>query len=82
MLYLSRTVFVYRFYKILVNERTTEVKAESIGAPSVKEIVFSLTRVAIVAVLLIAPRPDPVGIKFKTNNSQIKEMFLKCKYKQ
>jgi hypothetical protein len=39
MLYLSRTIFVYRFYKILVTEPTTEVKAESIGAPSVKEIV-------------------------------------------
>jgi hypothetical protein len=38
MLYLSKTIFVYRFYKILVNEPTTEVKAESIGAPSVKEI--------------------------------------------
>jgi hypothetical protein len=38
MLYLSRTIFVYRFYKILVIEPTTEVKAESIGAPSVKEI--------------------------------------------
>jgi hypothetical protein len=39
MLYLSKTIFVYRFYKILVIEPTTEVKAESIGAPSVKEIV-------------------------------------------
>jgi hypothetical protein len=38
MLYLSKTIFVYRFYKILVIEPTTEVKAESIGAPSVKEI--------------------------------------------
>jgi hypothetical protein len=38
MLYLSKTSFVYRFYKILVIEPTTEVKAESIGAPSVKEI--------------------------------------------
>jgi hypothetical protein len=38
MLYLSKTIFVYRFYKILVSEPTTEVKAESIGAPSVKEI--------------------------------------------
>jgi hypothetical protein len=40
MLYLSKTIFVYRFYKILVIEPTTEVKAESIGAPSVKEIEF------------------------------------------
>jgi hypothetical protein len=31
-------MFVYRFYKILVIEPTTEVKAERIGAPSVKEI--------------------------------------------
>jgi hypothetical protein len=38
MLYQSKTIFVYRFYKILVIEPTTEVKAESIGAPSVKEI--------------------------------------------
>jgi hypothetical protein len=38
MLYLSKTIFVYGFYKILVIEPTTEVKAESIGAPSVKEI--------------------------------------------
>jgi hypothetical protein len=38
MLYLSKTIFVYRFYKILVIEPTTEVKTESIGAPSVKEI--------------------------------------------
>jgi hypothetical protein len=38
MLYLSKTSFVYRFYKILVIEPTTEVKAVSIGAPSVKEI--------------------------------------------
>jgi hypothetical protein len=38
MLYLSKTSFVYRFYKILVIAPTTEVKAESIGAPSVKEI--------------------------------------------
>jgi hypothetical protein len=30
---------INRFYKILVIEPTTEVKAESIGAPSVKEIV-------------------------------------------
>jgi hypothetical protein len=37
MLYLSKTSFVYRFYKILVIEPTTEVKAESIGAPPVKE---------------------------------------------
>jgi hypothetical protein len=42
MLYLSKTIFVYRFYKILVIEPTTEVKAESIGAPSVKEIVADL----------------------------------------
>jgi hypothetical protein len=33
MFYLSKTIFGYRFYKI------TEMKAESIGAPSVKEIV-------------------------------------------
>jgi hypothetical protein len=39
MLYLSKKNFVFRFYKILVIEPTTEVKAESIGAPSVKEIV-------------------------------------------
>jgi hypothetical protein len=38
MLYLSKTIFVYRFYKILAIEPTTEVKVESIGAPSVKEI--------------------------------------------
>jgi hypothetical protein len=38
MLYLSKTIFAYRFYKILVIEPTTGVKAESIGAPSVKEI--------------------------------------------
>jgi hypothetical protein len=38
MLYLSKTIFVYQFNKILVTEPTTEVKAESIGAPSVKEI--------------------------------------------
>jgi hypothetical protein len=38
MLYLSKTIIVYRFYKILVIEPTTEVKAERIGAPSVKEI--------------------------------------------
>jgi hypothetical protein len=38
MFYLSQTIFVIRFYKILVIEPTTEVKAESIGAPSVKEI--------------------------------------------
>jgi hypothetical protein len=46
---------------------------------------FSLTRVIVVAVLLhvIATRPDPVRItKIKVNNSEIKEMFLKCKYKQ
>jgi hypothetical protein len=41
MLYLSKKI-VYRFYKILVIEPTTEVKAESIGAPSVKEIVTDL----------------------------------------
>jgi hypothetical protein len=41
MLYLSKATFVYRFYKILVIEPTTEVKAESIGAPSVKEIGIS-----------------------------------------
>jgi hypothetical protein len=40
MIYLSQTIFVYWFYKILVIEPTTEVKAESIGAPSVKEIAF------------------------------------------
>jgi hypothetical protein len=34
MLYLSEKKFVYRFYKIL------EVNGESIGAPSVKEIVI------------------------------------------
>ena len=28
MLYLSKTIFLYRFYKILVIEPTTEVKAE------------------------------------------------------
>jgi hypothetical protein len=40
MLYLSKKKkYLYRFYKILVIEPTTEVKAESIGAPSVKEIV-------------------------------------------
>jgi hypothetical protein len=38
MLYLSKTIFVYLFYKILVIEPTTEVKTEGIGAPSVKEI--------------------------------------------
>jgi hypothetical protein len=38
MFYLSKTIFGYRFYKILVIEQTTEVKAVSIGAPSVKEI--------------------------------------------
>jgi hypothetical protein len=38
MLYLSKKKNIYRFYKILVIEPTTEVKAESIGAPSVKEI--------------------------------------------
>jgi hypothetical protein len=38
MLYLSKTIFVYQFYKIFVIEPTTEVKAESIEAPSVKEI--------------------------------------------
>jgi hypothetical protein len=38
MLYLLKTNFVYWFYKILVIEPTTEVKAESIGAPSVKKI--------------------------------------------
>jgi hypothetical protein len=38
MLFLSKTIFVYWFYKILVIEPTTEVKADSIGAPSVKEI--------------------------------------------
>jgi hypothetical protein len=38
MLYLSKTIFVPRFYKILVIEPTKEVKAESIGAPSVKAI--------------------------------------------
>jgi hypothetical protein len=38
MLYLSETIIVYRFYKILLIKPTTEVKAESIGAPSVKEI--------------------------------------------
>jgi hypothetical protein len=38
MLYLSKTILFYRFYKILVIEPTTEVKAESIRAPSVKEI--------------------------------------------
>jgi hypothetical protein len=38
MLYLSKTIFVYRFHKILVIEPTTEVNTESIGAPSVKEI--------------------------------------------
>jgi hypothetical protein len=37
MLCLSKTIFVYQFYKILVIEPTTEVNAESIGAPSVKE---------------------------------------------
>jgi hypothetical protein len=38
MLYLSKTNFVYQFYKILVIKPTTEVKAESIGVSSVKEI--------------------------------------------
>jgi hypothetical protein len=38
MLCLSKTIFVYRFYKILVIEPTTEMNAGSIGAPSVKEI--------------------------------------------
>jgi hypothetical protein len=38
MLYLSKTIFVYRFCKILVIEPTTDVKAESIGASSVKEV--------------------------------------------
>jgi hypothetical protein len=38
MLCISKTIFVYQFYKILVIEPTTEVKAESIGAPSVEEI--------------------------------------------
>jgi hypothetical protein len=41
MLYLSKTIFLYRFYKILVIEPTTEVNAESIGAPSVKEIALN-----------------------------------------
>jgi hypothetical protein len=41
MLYLSKTIFVYRFYKILVIDPTTEVKAESIGAPSVIKIDFN-----------------------------------------
>jgi hypothetical protein len=41
MLYLSETIIVYRFYKILVIEPTTEVKAKSIGVPSVKEIELS-----------------------------------------
>jgi hypothetical protein len=36
----QKTFFVYRFYKILEIEPTTEVKAESIRAPSVKEIGF------------------------------------------
>jgi hypothetical protein len=47
MLYLSKTIFVYRFYKILVIEPTTEVKAESIGVPSVKEIVVPLSVILI-----------------------------------
>jgi hypothetical protein len=38
MLYLYKKTRINRFYKILVIEPTTEVKAESIGAPSVKEI--------------------------------------------
>jgi hypothetical protein len=42
MLYLSKTIIVNQFYKILVIEPTTEVKAESIGAPSVKEIDLDL----------------------------------------
>jgi hypothetical protein len=33
-----KTIVVYRFYKILLIELTTEVKAESIGASSVKKI--------------------------------------------
>jgi hypothetical protein len=37
-LYLSKTIFVDRFYKILVIEPTREVTAVSIGAPSVKEM--------------------------------------------
>jgi hypothetical protein len=41
MIYLSETIIVYRFYKILVIEPTTEVKAESIAAPSVKEIAYT-----------------------------------------
>jgi hypothetical protein len=47
---------------------------------------FSFTRVVVVAVLLIATRPDPMGIQnygiTKLNISQIREMFSKCKYKQ
>ena len=35
---ISKTISVNRFYKILVNEPTTEVKAGRIGAPSVKKI--------------------------------------------
>jgi hypothetical protein len=38
MLHLSKKQNFYWFYNILVIEPTTEVKAESIGAPSVKEI--------------------------------------------
>jgi hypothetical protein len=44
MLFLSKTIFVYWFYKILAIEPTTEVKAESIGAPSVKEIGKQIVR--------------------------------------
>jgi hypothetical protein len=60
MLYLSKIIFLYRFYKILVIEPTTEVKAESIGAPSVKEIVnfkeFQTTHLKAVPLILLSLR--------------------------
>jgi hypothetical protein len=63
MLYLTKTIFVYRFYKILVIEPTTEVKAESIGAPSVKEIASVALEISSQSINLFDPSPDyMVGI--------------------
>jgi hypothetical protein len=43
MLYLSKTIFLYWFCRILLVGPTAEVNAESVGAPSVKEIASAIT---------------------------------------
>jgi hypothetical protein len=88
MLYLSKT-FVYRFYKILLIEPTAEVKAESIGAPSVKEIgsqgsggaTIGKTIFACVYIEKIFSRTArPISIKLSTNHLWVKGI-LNCSNK-